>query len=126
MVPLLPAGSGILDIGLSPDNKHFHAVTKDSVVIWSLNGVRKTAYPHANIRTFSYSVDGARLFSLSPDKVRIWTAGDNATKEYAKGPEDNPIVLARFHEDGLHLVIGINSSGGLPGKGVLSFLKKRK
>ncbi|MBK6622113.1 MAG: CHAT domain-containing protein [Saprospirales bacterium] len=125
MVPLLPAGSGILDIGLSPDNKYFHAVTKDSVVIWNLNGARKTAYPHANIRTFSYSVDGARLLSLSPDKVRIWTAGDNATKEYAKGPEDNPIVLARFHEDGLHLVIGLNSSGGLPGKGILSFLKKK-
>ncbi|MBK7407120.1 MAG: hypothetical protein IPJ40_02975 [Saprospirales bacterium] len=128
LVPLLDSGSGLLDIGLSPDNRHFFAITKDSVVIWKLDGVRANAYRHPNIRKYEFSVDGSRLVTLSPKEVWVWSAGNNSLKDYhPKDAEENPMVFARFQEDHQHLIIGLDGAKRTSkGGNFLGFLRKKK
>ncbi|MCB0555652.1 MAG: CHAT domain-containing protein, partial [Phaeodactylibacter sp.] len=113
---LLPSEAGLLDLAISPVRRNIFAMTRDSAYIWDLSGNRVAAYPHANIRNFSFSDDGYRLLTVSTDTVKVveWAPGQLKTASFSYSPppdttlpEPTRIVLARFHENDAYLVIGL-------------------
>ncbi|MCB9351342.1 MAG: CHAT domain-containing protein [Lewinellaceae bacterium] len=113
---LLPSGAGLLDLAISPDRRHIFAMTKDAAFIWSLSGKPIAAYPHDNIRDFSFSEDGFHLLTYSSDTVKVldWTPGQKTASISSYSPpqdttlpEPTRIVMARFHDNAAYLVIGL-------------------
>ena len=97
----MPAGAP--NIGVSPDRNHFFAITRDSVLLWKLDGVPDTAYRHEGIRNYAFSANGSRLLTQSPAGVRVWSAGGQL-KDFPRSGGDSVVVARFLGED--QLVIG--------------------
>jgi hypothetical protein len=105
---LLAPAAGIIDLDLSPDGRHIFALTRDSALIWKLNGTRTGAYAHPNVRNHGFSADGTRLFTQSPGKIKFWSADGKALPEYRADTAQYRIVSARFQDSQEHLAIGLD------------------
>ncbi|MCB9285109.1 MAG: CHAT domain-containing protein [Lewinellaceae bacterium] len=126
LVNLLPAGKGLLDMGVSPDQRHIMAITRDSVWIWKMDGALATAYPQRNVSGHAFSPDGAHLFTLSYDTIRVWSAGSTEVRGYQKESDDHFIAFARFNEDPQHLIIGLDPKNDPEQEGRLSRFFRKK
>lgn len=106
--PLLSPAAGIIDLDLSPDGRYIFALTRDSALLWKLDGTRAGAYAHPNVRNHAFSADGARLFTQSPGKIRFWSADGKALPEYRADTAQYRIVSVRFQDGQEHLAIGLD------------------
>lgn len=122
---LLPSGTSIADVGVSPDHSHIFAITKDSAIVWTLDGARAGAWAHANVRKHAFSADGARFFTQS-DTIKVWQAGGKAAPSYVTTDTAYQIATARFQEDGKHLVVGLDPKSAVkPKVGLLQLFRKK-
>ncbi|MFZ2899308.1 MAG: CHAT domain-containing protein [Saprospiraceae bacterium] len=123
---LLPSGTSIADVGVSPDHRHIFAITKDSALVWTLEGARAGAWAHANVRKHVFSADGARFFTQSNDTIRVWQREGKAAPAYVVTDTAYQIATARFQEDGKRLVIGLDpKSAEKPKEGLLQLFGKK-
>jgi hypothetical protein len=118
---LLAPTAGVIDVALSPDGRHIFALTRDSALLWKLDGTRAGGYLHPNVRGYAFSADGARLFTQSPLKIRFWSADNRPLKEYRTADTAQyRIVSARFQDSQEHLAIGLAPRESVASQGIFA------